>query len=71
MLIVNIDDPTPPEQLAASVTTFVRPLDRFPPNFEAKARANGRGTITPVKSERTLLNNLLGAFSLPNHLGSV
>jgi hypothetical protein len=60
--IVQIDDPTPPEQLPCTVQTFVRPLDRFPPNFETKARANGKGTISPIKSERVLLNNLLGTF---------
>jgi DNA polymerase alpha subunit A len=56
---VLIDDPKPPEQLPCTVQTFVRPLDRFPPNFEAKALANGKGAITPVKNERMLLSSLL------------
>ncbi|KAI0692497.1 hypothetical protein BC835DRAFT_1407020 [Cytidiella melzeri] len=56
---LQIEDPTPPEALPCSVHTFVRPLDRFPPNFEARARANGRGFITPLQNERVLLNNLL------------
>ncbi|KAJ7282017.1 DNA polymerase family B-domain-containing protein [Mycena rebaudengoi] len=57
-----IDDPKPPEQLPCTVQTFVRPLDRFPPNFEAKALANGKGAITPVKNERMLLSSLLHAI---------
>ena len=57
---MNIDDPTPPEALPCTVRTFVRPLDRFPPNFEARASNNGKGVISPMKNERMLLNNLLG-----------
>ena len=57
---MNIDDPTPPESLPCTVRTFVRPLDRFPPNFEARATNNGKGVITTMKNERMLLNNLLG-----------
>ncbi|EIW79037.1 hypothetical protein CONPUDRAFT_126817 [Coniophora puteana RWD-64-598 SS2] len=56
---VVLDDPTPPEQLPCSVHTFVRPLERFPPKFEAQAKANKRGLISPMLNERTLLNNLL------------
>jgi DNA polymerase alpha subunit A len=56
---VNIDDPTPPDKLPCTVQTFVRPLDQFPPNFEARAKANGKGTISPAKNERMLLNTLL------------
>ncbi|TBU30600.1 DNA polymerase alpha catalytic subunit [Dichomitus squalens] len=55
----NIDDPTPPEALPCTVRTFVRPLDRFPANFEARASNNGKGVISPMKNERMLLNNLL------------
>jgi DNA polymerase alpha subunit A len=58
---VNIDDPTPPDKLPCTVQTFVRPLDQFPPNFEARAKANGKGTISPAKNERMLLNTLLSA----------
>lgn len=60
-LLVQIEDPTPPETLPCSVHTYVRPLDRFPPNFETRARANGKGFISPMKNERMLLNNLLGS----------
>ncbi|KIJ65181.1 hypothetical protein HYDPIDRAFT_27902 [Hydnomerulius pinastri MD-312] len=56
---VQLEDPTPPEQLRCTVHTFVRPLDRFPPNFEARAKANGRGMISPMKNERMLLSSLL------------
>ena len=61
---VDIDDPTPPEALPCTVRTFVRPLDRFPPNFEARASNNGKGVISPMKNERMLLNNILGLLSL-------
>ncbi|KAI0731115.1 hypothetical protein C8Q76DRAFT_644698 [Earliella scabrosa] len=56
---LDIDDPTPPEQLPCTVRTFVRPLDRFPPNFEARAGMNGKGVISAMMNERVLLNNLL------------
>ena len=56
---MDIDDPTPPEQLPCTVRTFVRPLDRFPPNFEARAGMNGKGVISAMMNERVLLNNLL------------
>ncbi|PPQ69598.1 hypothetical protein CVT26_001586 [Gymnopilus dilepis] len=56
---MHIDDPTPPEKLKCAVHTFIRPLDRFPANFEQQARANRKGTIMPMKNERMLLNSLL------------
>ncbi|OBZ73519.1 DNA polymerase alpha catalytic subunit [Grifola frondosa] len=56
---IDIDDPTPPEALPCTVRTFVRPLDRFPPNFEVRASGNGKGLISPMKNERMLLNSLL------------
>ncbi len=58
--VVDIDGTTPPEALPCTVRTFVRPLDRFPPNFEARAGHNGKGVISAMKNERMLLNNLLG-----------
>ena len=65
-LSVDLDDPTPPEALPCSVRTFVRPLDRFPPNFEVRARKNGKGIISPMSNERMLLNSLLGTtYVLP------
>lgn len=62
--VVDIDGTTPPEALPCTVRTFVRPLDRFPPNFEARAGHNGKGVISAMKNERMLLNNLLGQFAL-------
>ncbi|KIK93692.1 hypothetical protein PAXRUDRAFT_12489 [Paxillus rubicundulus Ve08.2h10] len=59
---VQLDDPTPPEQFPCAVHTYVRPLDRFPPNFEARAKVNGKGVISPMKNERMLLNSLLATF---------
>jgi hypothetical protein len=56
----RIDDSTPPESLPCSVHTFVRPLDRFPPNFESRAKASSKGFISPVRNEQSLLNCLLG-----------
>ena len=61
---VDIDDPTPPESLPCSVRTFVRPLDRFPPNFESRASKNGKGVISPMPNERALLASLLGRHPL-------
>lgn len=40
----------------------MRPLDRFPPNFEVHARANGKGLISPMMNERMLLSNLLSMW---------
>ncbi|KAI5895199.1 uncharacterized protein SCHCODRAFT_02572448 [Schizophyllum commune H4-8] len=59
---LDIDDPTPPERLPCTVQTFVRPLDKFPPRFEACAKQNMRGTITAAKNERMLLSSLLIAL---------
>ncbi|KAJ7574363.1 hypothetical protein C8J56DRAFT_839134 [Mycena floridula] len=55
---MNIDDPTPPEKIPCTVHTFVRPLDRFPKDFERKAQEKNKG-ISPMANERMLLNNLL------------
>ncbi|KAH9479795.1 DNA polymerase alpha catalytic subunit [Psilocybe cubensis] len=56
---MQIDDATPPEKLKCTVHTFVRPLDRFPTNFEREAKSNAKGTIMPMKNERMLLSSLL------------
>ena len=63
VLIVQIDDPTPPAQLKCTVRTFVRPLDKFPPNFEKKAKDSAKGSILPMKNERMLLNSLLSKLA--------
>lgn len=56
---LNIDDPTPPDNLPCTVQTFIRPLDQFPANFEARAKADGQCLTSPAKNERMLLNGLL------------
>ena len=58
-LTVDIDDPTPPDQLPCTVQTLVRPLDKFPPKFQAAASAVKKGSISAESSERILLNKLL------------
>ncbi|VDB99016.1 unnamed protein product [Peniophora sp. CBMAI 1063] len=42
---INIDDPTPPESLPCTVHTYVRPLERFPPNFESLAKSNVHASL--------------------------
>ncbi|KAF7356957.1 DNA polymerase [Mycena venus] len=59
---ILIDDTKALEELSCTVQTFVRPLDKFPPNFEAQATANGKSAISPVKNERMLLSSLLNAI---------
>ncbi|KAJ7272585.1 DNA polymerase family B-domain-containing protein [Mycena haematopus] len=59
---VLIEDSTALEDLPCTVQTFVRPLDKFPPNFETQAKANGKSAISPVKNERMLLSSLLNAI---------
>lgn len=61
---VNIDDPTPPDRQVSSVTTIVRPIEKFPPGLEDKARDNspGNSPFKTVKAERALLNALLAAI---------
>ncbi|KAI0272419.1 hypothetical protein BC834DRAFT_921889 [Gloeopeniophorella convolvens] len=56
---IQLDDPTPPEALPCTVHTFVRPLGRFPPGFEAKIKSNMKGVISPMNNERMLLNSFL------------
>ncbi|KAF7370942.1 DNA polymerase [Mycena sanguinolenta] len=57
-----IEDTKALEELPCTVQTFVRPLDKFPPNFETKAMANGKSAISPMKNERMLLGSLLNAI---------
>lgn len=60
---MQIDDPTPPEKLKCTVHTFVRPLDKFPPNFEKEAKVNAKGLILPMQNERMLLSSLLSKLA--------
>jgi DNA polymerase alpha subunit A len=63
MLIVagSIDDPTPPDRQASSVNTIVRPIEKFPPNLEARAKSE-KSPFQTVKAERALLNSLLATI---------
>jgi DNA polymerase alpha subunit A len=54
----NIDDPTPPDGFSSTLNTIVRPIERFPPGLELRAKTEA-SPITTVKAERALLNNLL------------
>ncbi|KAG8995845.1 DNA-directed DNA polymerase alpha catalytic subunit pol1 [Tulasnella sp. JGI-2019a] len=56
------DDPTPPEKLPSSVHTAVRCLDKFPPQFEEKAKQDGSKRIHAYKQEKLLLSNLLAVI---------
>ncbi|TDL23727.1 DNA polymerase alpha catalytic subunit [Rickenella mellea] len=56
---IQIDDPTPPDQLPCTVHTFVRPIEKFPANFQSVAQSNKKGLISPEPNERSLLNRLL------------
>lgn len=58
---VNIEDPTPPDQQPSSLKTFVRPIEKFPPELEARAKAE-RSPFQTVKAERALLNALLATI---------
>ena len=60
---MQLEDATPPEKLPCTVQTFIQPLDRFPLNFEAEARANTKGTILRTQNERMLLSLLIGALN--------
>jgi DNA polymerase alpha subunit A len=55
-----IEDGTPVENLPCIAQTFVRPLLRFPKDFEKAAKETKKSTIIPVANERMLLNSLLG-----------
>jgi DNA polymerase alpha subunit A len=57
----NIDDPTPTDKLASSLNTIVRPIEKFPPNLEARAKTD-RSPFQTVKAERALLNSLLATI---------
>lgn len=57
----SIDDPTSPDRLASSVNTIVRPIEKFPPNLESRAKTE-RSPFQTVKAERALLNSLLATI---------
>ncbi|KAG8887538.1 DNA-directed DNA polymerase alpha catalytic subunit pol1 [Tulasnella sp. 332] len=53
------DNPTPPEKLPSSVHTAVRGLDKFPPQFEERAKHDGSKKIHTHKQEKMLLSSFL------------
>ncbi|KAK8846576.1 hypothetical protein IAR55_005662 [Kwoniella newhampshirensis] len=57
----NIEDPSPPDQLRSSVSTIVRPIEKFPPGLEARGKTD-RSPFQTVKAERALLNSLLATI---------
>ena len=57
-----IDNTTPPEQQPSSSHTFVRPIGKYPPGFESRARAQTQTRIVPAPNERALLGQALGLF---------
>jgi DNA polymerase alpha subunit A len=57
----NIDDPTPPDRQPSQLSTIIRPIEKFPPNLEARAKTE-RSPFQTVKAERALLNSLLATI---------
>ncbi|WRT65216.1 uncharacterized protein IL334_002159 [Kwoniella shivajii] len=57
----NIEDPTPPDQLRSSLSTIIRPIEKFPPGLEARGKTD-RSPFQTVKAERALLNSLLATI---------
>lgn len=57
----SIDDPTPPERLHSTLNTIIRPIEKFPPGLEARAKTE-RSPFQTVKAERALLNSLLATI---------
>ncbi|GMK53505.1 hypothetical protein CspeluHIS016_0100910 [Cutaneotrichosporon spelunceum] len=58
---VNIEDATPPDRQPSSLTTIVRPIEKFPPGLEARSKSE-RSQFQAVKAERALLNSLLATI---------
>jgi DNA polymerase alpha subunit A len=57
----SIDDPTPPDRQTSQLTTIIRPIEKFPPGLEARAKTE-RSPFQTVKAERALLNSLLATI---------
>jgi DNA polymerase alpha subunit A len=58
----QIEDTTPIETKPCIATTFVRPLEKFPKDFEAQARQSQRSKMNAVPGERFMLNQFLGQY---------
>ncbi len=61
MRLGNIDDHTPPDRLPSQLNTIIRPIEKFPPGLEARAKTE-RSPFQTVKAERALLNSLLATI---------
>ena len=57
----NIEDPTPPDRQPSQLTTIVRPIEKFPPGLELRAKQE-KSPFQTVKAERALLNSLLATI---------
>jgi len=57
----NIDDSTPPDRLPSQLNTIIRPIEKFPPGLEARAKTE-QSPFQTVKAERALLNSLLATI---------
>ncbi|OCF33996.1 DNA polymerase alpha subunit A [Kwoniella heveanensis BCC8398] len=57
----NIEDPTAPDQLRSSLSTIIRPIEKFPPGLESRGKSD-RSPFQTVKAERALLNSLLATI---------
>ena len=58
-----IDSPTPPDEQPSIAHTIVRPIGKYPPGFESKARAELSSKILSAANERALLVAFLGLFN--------
>lgn len=58
---VNLEDTTPPNRLPSTLSTIVRPIEKFPPGLEQRAKTE-RSPFQSVKAERALLNALLATI---------
>ncbi|EJT49533.1 DNA polymerase alpha catalytic subunit [Trichosporon asahii var. asahii CBS 2479] len=58
---VNLEDTTPPNRLPSTLSTIVRPIEKFPPGLEQRAKSE-RSPFQSVKAERALLNALLATI---------
>jgi hypothetical protein len=56
----QIEDTTPIESQHCTAVTLVRPLEKYPRDFETHAAKAKQSRIQALTTERTLLNKFLG-----------
>ena len=56
----QIEDTTPIESQPCAAVTLVRPLEKYPRDFETQAANAKQSRIQTLTTERTLLNKFLG-----------